>query len=309
MARPLRIEFPGALYHVVSHGNGKLWLFKHDDDYSMLLDVFDKYIKKYYVVIHNFVVMRNHCHLVIQTKIANLGVFMNQVLRDYAIYFNRMNRRRGSVFQHRYGAFLVQKDVYYKQLTKYLFYNPVKVGLVKRPEDCRWSSLWYIMHRDRSIRWFDPAVSLSLIGSLRDLKELLADDRVPAEVSPVYNQFYGEREWADTLIDKGRLTEEIRGHGLMAKGYITVAEILRAVAGYYRVPTEDVVGGHVKDAAIVAMYLINVHTPRRLKEIAKLFKVKKFAVAQRLNRFKKNQLKQRKYRSAIHLLKKQLQKK
>ena len=306
MVRPLRIEFPGALYHVVSHGNGKLWLFKNDDAYSMFLDILDLYIEKYHVAIHNFVVMRNHCHLIVETQLANLGIFMNQVLRDYAIYFNRMNRRRGSVFQHRYGAFLVQKDVYYKQLTKYIFYNPVKVGLVKRPEDYRWSSLWYMMHRDRSIRWFDPVVSLSLIGTRRDLKALLADDRIPAEVSPVYNQFYGEREWADGLIEKGRLTEEIRGHGLMAKGYITVAEILRAVAWYYRVPAEDVVGGHAKEAAIVAMYLINVHTPRRLKEIGKIFKVKKFAVAQRLNRFKKGQLNQRKYQRAVRSLKKQL---
>ena len=110
-------------------------------------------------------------------------------------------------------------------------------------------------------------------------------------------------------LDIRHIVSRMRYGTTAEEGYITVAEILRAVAWYYRVPTEDVIGGHVKDAAIVAMYLINVHTPRRLKEIAKLFKVKKFAVAQRLNRFKKNQLKQRKYRSAIHLLKKQLQKK
>ncbi len=96
MSRPLRIEYPGALYHVVSHGNGRLWLFKHDDGYSMFLDILGEYIKKYHVVIHNFVIMRNHFHLVVETKSANLGLFMNQVLRDYAMYFNRVSRRRGS---------------------------------------------------------------------------------------------------------------------------------------------------------------------------------------------------------------------
>jgi len=306
MARPLRIEYPGALYHVVSHGNGRLWLFKDDDAYSMFLDILDEYSKKYHVVIHNFVIMRTHFHLVVETKLANLGIYMNQVLRDYAMYFNRLSRRRGSVFRSRYGAFVVQKDVYYKQLTKYLFYNPVKARLVKRPETYRWSSLWYIMRRDRSIGWFNPQVSLSLLGTRRDLVELLEDDRVIAEVVPVYNQFYGKREWADGLIDRSGLSEEIRGHRLMAKGYITVEEIVRAVAVRYQISEQAVLGGVEKEATMVAMYLMNVHTPRRFDEIGRLFKVKKFAVAQRLWRFKKHRLEKRRIRKIVNALEKQL---
>jgi putative transposase len=306
MSRPLRIEYPGALYHVVSHGNGRLWLFKDDDAYSMFLDVLDEYIKKYHVVIHNFVIMRNHFHLILETKLPNLSVFMNQVLRGYAMYYNRLSRRRGSVFRSRYGAFLVQRDVYYKQLTKYVFYNPMKARLVKSLYDYKWSSLWYIKHRYQSIRWFDPRVSLSLLGGRSALYELLEDRNVPAEVEPVYNQFYGDRAWADGLIDRSRLSEEIRGHGLMGRGYITVDEILRAVAQHYRVSEEDVVSDQTEDAALVAMYLMNVHTPRRLSEIGKIFGVKKYAVAQRLNRFKKGQLKQKKYQRTVRLLEKQL---
>jgi REP element-mobilizing transposase RayT len=306
MSRPLRVEYPGALYHVVSHGNGRLWLFKHDDAYSTFLDVLEEYIKKYYVVIHNFVVMRNHFHLIVETKLSNLGVFMNQVLRDYAMYFNRVSRRRGSVFRSRYGAFLVQKDVYYRQLTKYVFFNPVKARLVKHPGEYKYSSLWYIMRRDKSIRWFDPKVSLSLIGGRRALAEMLADRGIPASMEPVYNQFYGDRKWADDLIDKSKLSEEIRGHGLMEKGYITVGEILKAVAKYYRLSEKAVIGGYTKDATMVAIYLVNMHTPRSLSEIGKLFKAKKFALAQRLRRFKQGQLKQRRFRKAVCALEKQL---
>ena len=306
MSRPLRIEYPGALYHVVSHGNGRLWLFKHDDAYSMFLDILGEYIKKYDVVIHNFIIMRNHFHLVIETKSANLGIFMNQVLRDYAMYFNRMSRRRGSVFRSRYGAFLVQQDLYYKQLTKYVFYNPVKARLVKRPDEYKWSSLWYIMHRDKNIQWFDSKVSLSLIGGRRSLVELLVDRDIPASIEPVYNQFYGERQWAEDLIDKNKLSEEIRGHGLMKKGYITFGEILKAVAKRYRLSKEAVTGGYTQEATMVALYLVNVHTPLTLSETGKLFKVAKFAVAQRLGRFKRSQLKQRKYKRVVRTLEKQL---
>ena len=306
MSRPLRIEYSGALYHVVSHGNCRLWVFKHDDAYSTFLDVLDEYIKKYHVVIHNFVIMRNHFHLVVETKLPNLGLFMNQVLRDYAMYFNRMSRRRGSVFRSRYGAFLVQKDVYYKQLTKYVFFNPVKARLVKRPDEYKWSSLWYIMRRYKSIQWFDPKVSLALIGGRQALAELLVDRDIPASMEPVYSQFYGDRQWADDLIDKSKLTEEIRGHGLMEKVYITVDEILKVVAKHYRLSEEVVIGGHAKDATMVAMYLVNVHTPRSLSEIGKLFKVEKFAVAQRLCRFKQGQLKQRRSQRTVRALEKQL---
>lgn len=272
----------------------------------MLLDVLGKYIKKYHVLIHDFVIMRNHFDLIVETKLPNLSIFMNQVLRGYAMYYNRLSRRRGSVFRHRYRAFLVPKDVYYKQLTKYVFYNPVKARLVKSPYEYKWSSLWYMKHRYRSIGWFDPGVSLSLIGGRNALYELLEDRHVSSEVEPVYNQFYGEREWAAGLIDQSRLSEEICGYGLMVRGYITVDEIIKAVAGYYRVSEDDVVSERTEDAALVAMYLMNVHTPIKLSEIGELFGVKKYAVAQRLNRFKKGQLKQKKYQRTVRLLEKQL---
>jgi REP element-mobilizing transposase RayT len=65
---------------VVSHGNGRLWLFKHDDAYSTFLDVLEEYIKKYYVVIHNFVVMRNHFHLIVETKLPNTIAYLKRLL-------------------------------------------------------------------------------------------------------------------------------------------------------------------------------------------------------------------------------------
>jgi REP element-mobilizing transposase RayT len=272
----------------------------------MFLDILDGYIKRYHVVIHNFVIMRNHFHLVVETRLPNLSVFMNQVLRDYAMYFNRISRHRGSVFRSRYGAFLVQKGVYYKQLTKYVFFNPVKAGIVKRPDEYKWSSLWYIMRRDWSIGWFDPKVSLSLIGGRRALAELLVDRDIPAAMEPVYNQFYGDRQWADDMIEKSKLSEEIRGYGLMEKGYISQQEVIGAVALQYRVTEDEVLRGVVPDAAMVLMYLLNVHTPLRLVEIGRLFKLRKFTVAQRLWRFKKHGLSNVRNKNIIRALEKKL---
>ncbi len=97
MSRPLRIEYPGALYHVVSHGNGRLWLFEDTGDYSMLLEILAEYLNKYRVLIHNFVIMRNHFHLVAETELPNLGLFMNQRLRGYAMYLISVHTPRKQV--------------------------------------------------------------------------------------------------------------------------------------------------------------------------------------------------------------------
>lgn len=306
MARPLRVEYSGALYHIVSHGNGKLWLFKDDKAFFVFLDVLGNYIKKYKVTIHNFVFMRNHFHLIMETHLPNLSIFMSQVLRDFAIYYNKVNQRRGSVFKSRYGAFLVQKDRYYKQLTKYVFYNPVKAKIVDNPYEYQWSSLYYIMRKDRSIKWFNPEVSLSLIGSREDLIHLIDSEDIPIGVEVVYNQFIGDKEWAESLIDENRLNEEISGSSLMERGYVSKEEIIQIITDKCNITNDELLWGKDKVATTITMYLMNIHTPMKHKEIGELFSIKKFTVAQRLWRFKKRDLTKPHIQRLLKLLEKQL---
>ncbi len=299
MARPLRIEFAGGLYHVVSHGNGRLWLFKDDLSHREFLNILGRYSTKYKVVIHAFLLMKTHFHLLVETLLPNLSQFMSHFLRDFAVYYNRGAGRRGSVFRSRYGAFIVQKNRYYRQATKYIYYNPVKAGVVKHPRDYRWSSLYYFLHKNlqKEIKWYNSGIPLSLLGGIGSLLELLEGEEYKMPL--LYKQFIGDRQWADNLIKKRKLNEEISGGSLMRRGSISPDDILHKLAKQYRVTEELILKGDERDATAVAMHLITRHTPLLSEEVGKMFGLKKYALAQRLHRFRKDKLKEKQMKRLI----------
>jgi len=306
MARPLRIEFSGGLYHTVSHGNGRLWLFKDDESRVHFLAILGRYSVKYKVIVHIFLLMKNHFHILAETRLPNLSQFMSQFLRAYAMYYNRRFRRKGSVFRSRYGAFIVQKDKYYKQLTRYIYNNPVKAGVVRSIYDYRWSSLYYILHKNqqKKLKWYNNEVPLSLLGGLSGLRDLLAEDI--EELPTVYNQFVGERDWADRLLKGRRISEEISGGFLMKKGYISPGEIIGEIAKHYRISRRLILEGRHREATLLAIYLIAQHTPLNLTAIGKMFGLQMYAVAQRLRRFRAKELGDKRIQHLLTSLEKKL---
>lgn len=306
MARPLRIEFPGGLYHIVSHGNGRLWLFKDDESRIQFIAILGRYAQKYKVFVHIFLLMKNHFHVLAETRLPNLSQFMSQFLRAYAMYYNRRFRRKGSVFRSRYGAFIVQKDKYYKQLTKYIYNNPVKAGVVGNPYDYRWSSLYYLLHKNqqKKLKWYNNEIPLSLVGGLSGLRDLLETDT--EEPPTIYKQFVGDRDWADRLLKGRRINEEISGGVLMKKGYISPGEIIGEIAKHYRISRRLVLEGRHREATSLALYLIAQHTPLKLTAIGKMFGLQLYAVAQRLRRFKANELRDKRIQHLLTSLEKKL---
>lgn len=140
MARPLRIEFAGALYHVTSRGNGQEEIFCGDDDRHTFLDVVGQVCERFNWTVHAYCLMDNHYHLLVETPDANLSKGMRQLNGSYTQRFNRCHGRAGHVFQGRYKAILVQKEAYLLELARYVVLNPVRAGMVRRAEDWPWSS-------------------------------------------------------------------------------------------------------------------------------------------------------------------------
>ena len=140
MARPLRIEFPGAIYHVTSRGNAKQTIFIDDEDKERFFDMLSMVVERFNWRCHAYCLMENHYHLLIETLHANLSKGMRQLNGVYTQGFNQRYRRIGHLFQGRYKAILVEKDNHLLSLCRYVVLNPVRVGLVKRPEQWRWSS-------------------------------------------------------------------------------------------------------------------------------------------------------------------------
>lgn len=140
MARPLRIEYPGALYHVTSRGNARQDVFLDDHDYLEFQNVLCSVVNRFNWLVHAYCLMGNHYHLLIETLDGNLSAGMRQLNGVYTQRFNRRHNRIGHVMQGRFKAILVDKESYLAELCRYIVLNPVRAGIKKKPEQWRWSS-------------------------------------------------------------------------------------------------------------------------------------------------------------------------
>jgi putative transposase len=140
MARPLRIEYDGALYHITSRGNEKNAIFRGEEDRRNFLDTLQKVNERYNWICHAYCLMNNHYHMIIETPDGNLSKGMRQLNGVYTQLFNRRHRRVGHVFQGRYKAILIDKESYLLDVSRYVVLNPVRAKAAKRPEEWEWSS-------------------------------------------------------------------------------------------------------------------------------------------------------------------------
>ena len=140
MARPLRIAFPGALYHLISRGNNRERVYLGDDDCELFFDVLGHVVDRFGWLCHSYCALGNHYHLLVETPSANVSGGMRQLNGVYAQAFNRRHGRVGHVFQARFHSVLVDGDAYLRAVVRYIARNPVKAGLCERAEDWRWSS-------------------------------------------------------------------------------------------------------------------------------------------------------------------------
>ncbi len=140
MARPLRIEFSGALYHVTARGDRRAQIYASDEDRRRFLALLGEVVGDFNWLCYAYCLMDNHYHLVIETPDANLSKGMRQLNGVYTQWANRRHDRVGHLFQGRYRAILVDREPYFLQLARYVVMNPVRAGVVKRPADWPWSS-------------------------------------------------------------------------------------------------------------------------------------------------------------------------
>ena len=140
MARPLRLEFPGALYHLTARGNGRAAIFLDDFDRRAFLSILGDVVERYNWICHAYCLMNNHYHLLIETPDANLSEGMRQLNGVYTQTFNRRRGSVGHVFQGRFKSIVVDKNSYLLELCRYIVLNPVRAGMVGHPKEYPWSS-------------------------------------------------------------------------------------------------------------------------------------------------------------------------
>ncbi|AOT69940.1 REP-associated tyrosine transposase [Geosporobacter ferrireducens] len=140
MPRQKRVKSESGYYHIILRGNEKRNIFHNDEDKQYFIDILESKKEGYCYSIHAFCLMDNHLHLLMNEGEEDIAKIMKRITVSYVYYFNKKYKRVGHLFQDRFRSETVEEDRYILSLTRYIHQNPVKAGLVKRPEDYKWSS-------------------------------------------------------------------------------------------------------------------------------------------------------------------------
>jgi len=232
MARKPRIEFPGALYHVIARGNQNRRTFLKPEDYEDYLSRLWRYHEKFHFILYAYCLMPNHVHLLIETGAVPLSKIMQAVQFSYTQSFNSRHRKIGHLFQGRYKAILCQKDEYLLQLIRYIHLNAVRAKMVNNPKDYRWSSHRAVLGLEKHPRC-DVNSVLGLFGKKRKIAIKLYESFVLDAIGLGHQEeFYelkdmrilGENEFANDVLSQRDVQEEIFFYD------VSIAEIIDAVA-------------------------------------------------------------------------------
>ena len=289
MARPLRIDYPDAYYHVTCRGNERQNIFKDDRDRNVFLEKLQTSLEIYSVRLHAYVLMQNHFHLICQTPKANLSAFMRQFNVSYTAFYNRRHGRVGHLYQGRFRAILVEADSYLLELSRYVHLNPVRV--VRRRQETvreqgrylkkyRWSSLGGYLESGRKRAWLVYEEVLGHVGGSRKRYGEFMEEGLRKGYGSPWEQLRGQvllggegfwgrvkQKWTNRDVSvreqpSMRLLERV-GPG----------EILRKGAKYFRVGPDALVrkrSGH-RDERALLMELMYRHGGLRQAQIGEYF--------------------------------------
>ncbi len=169
----MRIQYPGAVYHVMCRGNERREIFRDDPDRLMFLRYLARSREIYSVTLHAYVLMTDHFHLLVETPLGNLAEFMRHFNITYTGYFNRRHGRVGHLYQGRYKSLLVEKDAYLSMVSRYIHLNPVRVKSLENLSTARkfdhlrhypWSSLPGYLDVGKRPAWVTSALVLGEFG-------------------------------------------------------------------------------------------------------------------------------------------------
>lgn len=167
MGRKPRIEYAGAIIHVIQRGNNKEYIFENIEDKEFLIKEVINMSKNVVFRIFGYVIMNNHYHIILQTMENPLQNIMHRINNKYSKYYNYKYSRSGHVFQGRYKAIHIQDENYLLSLIRYIHQNPIKAGICKLIEEYRWSSDDYYRNNINGV--IDIEVVLETISKNRDL--------------------------------------------------------------------------------------------------------------------------------------------
>jgi REP element-mobilizing transposase RayT len=277
MARPRRIEYPGAFYHVTTRGNRRQAIFKGDDDRFFFLSCLRQAHERFGVVVHVYCLMENHYHLFLETPEGNLSRIMHLVNLKYSNYFNLKHSNTGHTFQSRFRATLVQAKEYAREVAPYIHLNPVRAGLVHGPEDYEWSNYREYLGLASPEPWTSTSFVLRLFGPSPSEAMKAYERYVVGRASRgLSDLFAGAKQTG--ILGKPDFVEQMRksppnGSRLLAeRDYLGIkGSRPRPTLQQIRTQTDVVMGRESSFSRKIAIYVSHKATDHSLKAIGEFF--------------------------------------
>jgi len=297
MARPLRIQFEGAVYHVTGRGNERKKIYYSKRDYERFKEYIAEAKEKYRFVLHGYVLMTNHYHLLIETPEKNLSKIMHHINSSYTTYTNVKRKRSGHLFQGRYKAIVVEKDNYLLELSRYLHLNPVRAKIVEKPEDYPYSSYSsYISPHCEAL--VTRSVILEMFRTnesearkqYRTFLEAGLDGAMESPMMKVYGgMILGSLDFIKEILGKveeGELEKEAISYRKALQAPLGADEVLSAVCKHYGISREEATSGGRGEVRKMCLYLMKKYTVATIREICGLLGGLKYeALAKMYQRF------------------------
>jgi REP element-mobilizing transposase RayT len=314
MARPLRLAFPGGVYHVTARGNERKAIVRDETDRARFVDTLAAMVDRYRVRCHAWVLMDNHYHLLLETPSPNLSLALRHLNGVYTQTFNRRHRRVGHLFQGRFKAIVVEKEAYLLELCRYVILNPVRAGMVRHPQAYPWSSYRATAGVAAAPTWLTVDWVLEQFGQRRGAAQAK------------YRQFVAEgvqqptRPWEQVVgqvyLGSERFVREVQRYGARR---VTDAEIPRAqrqpcwlspemvlerVAQRYGVGLPELVRPtrRPSEARAVAFYGLRRWAGESLPAVARRMGVTYSAVSRRVSAVERRLAEDRRWRARLAML-------
>ena len=304
MTRPLRIQFPNAVYHVINRGNEKSDIFNDDEDRNCFLKILAQSSKTYNIKLYCFVLMKNHFHLLVETPLGNLSEFMRHFNITYTSHYNRRHNRVGHLYQGRYKSILVEKDSYLTMVSRYIHLNPARTALIKslKPDQqlqylwsYNWSSLPGYLNPAIQLDFLDYQTVLAEYGGcnqtgINQYKQQLTEDLntdFSINDKVIGQSILGGKKFISRIKDnhlKKRKERENPGVGEIHK-YLSQEIVLSLLANEFVVKPEKIftTRGQVKQITMTVLYK---YAGLNNREVGELFGVDYSTVSQNRKRLR-----------------------
>jgi REP-associated tyrosine transposase len=257
MARPLRIQYRDAYYHVTCRGNDRRSIYRDDSDRELFLEKLKVSLEIYGVAVHAYVLMGNHFHFLIQTPKANLSEFMRHFNIAYTVAYNRRHNRVGHLYQGRYKAILVEGDIYLLELSRYLHLNPIRIKphkgkgyaeQLKVLEKYRWSSLRGYLKASERESWVNYDEVLGQVGGSRNRYRQFIEEGIKGGYDTPWEKLRGQ-----VVLGRDEFVRKLKGKingkassreqpSMKVLEAVSPEEVLRKVSRKLGIKTEELVG-------------------------------------------------------------------